>query len=246
MATGRKRSEPTMQPSRRAQLAAQQQAAARARKRNRILTLVAAGVGVALLVFGLVLQPRSPRVDPPTAASTAGETVRTDSHRLTDVPNARVTFVEFLDFECEACGAAYPSIEQLRASYGDRVSFVVRYFPLEGHFNAQRAARAVEAAAQQDKFEAMYKKMFETQKQWGEQQVPHDDLFRQFAVELGLDMTRWDTDYASDTTWARIKVDIDDGNARGVTGTPAFFVNGQRLQPKSFADVTAALDQALD
>ena len=126
------------------------------------------------------------------------------------------------------------------------MSFVVRYFPLEGHFNAQRAARAVEAAAQQDKFEAMYKKMFETQKQWGEQQVPHDDLFRQFSVELGLDRTRWDTDYASDTTWARIKVDIDDGNALGVTGTPAFFVNGQRLQPKSFAYVTAALDQALD
>ena len=121
---------------------------------------------------------------------------------------------------------------------------VAQYLVVAG-LGVQRGLE-VEAAAQQDKFEAMYKKMFETQQQWGDQQVPHDDLFRQFAVELGLDMTRWDTDYASDTTWARIKVDIDDGNALGVTGTPAFFVNGQRLQPKSFADVTAALDQALD
>jgi len=232
--------------SRRARLDAEQQAAARAKKRNRIITAVAAGVVLLTIGIGVVLQVRSTSGNEPPTASAADVTVREDSHRLSDVPDGKVTFVEFLDFECEACRAAFPAVEQLRTAYGDRVSFVVRYFPLDGHFNAMRAARAVEAAAQQDQFEAMYKKMYETQAEWGEQQVPMDDRFRQYAQDLGLDMAQWDTDYASDATKARIQADIDDGTAMGVTSTPTFFVNGQRLEPKSYDDLTTALDQALD
>ena len=169
MASRRKNPHPhqsSSQASRRARLAAEQQAAARAKKRNRIITAVAAGVVLLMIGVGVVLQVRSSVKEPPTA-SAADVTVREDSHRLSDVPDGKVTFVEFLDFECEACGAAFPAVEQLRAAYGDRVSFVVRYFPLDGHFNAQRAARAVEAAAQQDQFEAMYEKMYETQAEGG-------------------------------------------------------------------------------
>lgn len=237
---------PRDQPSRRAQLAAQQQSAARSKKRNRIITAVAAGTVLLLMVVGVVLQVRSQGDEPPAAASAADVTVRDNSHRLSDVPDGKVTFVEFLDFECEACGAAFPAIEELRATFGDRVTFVARYFPLDGHFNAQRAARAVEAAAQQGQFEAMYKKMFETQTQWSEQQVPKDDLFRSYAAELGLDMAKWDAAYVSDATWARIQTDIDDGTALGVTSTPSFFLNGQRLEPKSIDDLTTAIEQALD
>lgn len=71
--------------------------------------------------------------------------------------------MEFLDFECEACRAALPMVERLRSEYGERLNVVVRYFPIRSHFNAERAARAVESAAQQGMFEAMYKKMYETQ-----------------------------------------------------------------------------------
>ncbi|GAA3717118.1 hypothetical protein GCM10022204_41230 [Microlunatus aurantiacus] len=233
------------QSSRRARLAAQQQAAARSKKRNRIITAVAAGIVLLLMAIGVILQVRSRGGETPTSTA-ADVTVRDESHRLSDVPDGKVTFVEFLDFECEACGAAFPAVEQLRAAYGDRVSFVVRYFPLDGHFNAQRAARAVEAAAQQGQFEAMYKKMYETQSEWGEQQVPMDDRFRPYAQDLGLDMAQWDIDYASDATKARIQADLDDGKAMGVTSTPTFFVNGQRLEPKSYDELTTALDQALD
>ena len=95
-----------------------------------------------------------------------GQLVRDNSRRLNTVPNSDVTVVEFLDFECEGCRAAFPMVEKLRSEYGDRVNFVVRYFPIPSHFNAERAARAVEAAAQQSKFEPMYKKMYETQSQW--------------------------------------------------------------------------------
>ena len=75
-----------------------------------------------------------------------GQLVRDNSRRLNTVPNSDVTVVEFLDFECEGCRAAFPMVEKLRSEYGDRVNFVVRYFPIPSHFNAERAARAVEAA----------------------------------------------------------------------------------------------------
>src|ERR1700754_1769165 len=70
--------------------------------------------------------------------------VRPDSHRLSTATDGKVTFVEFLDFECEACRAAFPAVEQLRQEYQGRVTFVLRYFPIPSHSNAENAALAVE------------------------------------------------------------------------------------------------------
>lgn len=175
----------------------------------------------------------------------AGQLVRDNSRRLNTAPGSDVNFVEFLDFECEACGGAFPLVEQLRAEYGDRVNFIVRYFPIQSHFNAERAARAVEAAAQQGKFEPMYKKMFETQTQWGEQQTPADATFRGFATELGIDMPAFDAAYNDPATLDRIKLDVADGQALDVKGTPTVFLNGDRLDFKSYEDLKAAVEQAL-
>lgn len=179
------------------------------------------------------------------AADPASIAVRENSHRLNSVPDGRVTFVEFLDFECEACRSVYPAIEQLREDYGDRVTFVARYFPIASHFNAERAARAVEAAAQQGRFEAMYQRMYETQAQWGEQQTPQDDLFRSFAVDQGLDMSAFDAAYTDPATLERIQTDIADGMALGVQGTPTFFLNGTKIEPTTYGDLADALDAAL-
>ncbi|HRD11246.1 MAG TPA: thioredoxin domain-containing protein [Mycobacterium sp.] len=174
-----------------------------------------------------------------------GQVVRENSHRLNSVPDSQVTFVEFLDLECEGCRAVYPAIEQARAEYGDRVNFVIRYFPLQAHVNAERAARAVEAAAQQGHLEAMYRKMYDTQAQWGEQRTPADEVFRGFAAELGLDLAAFDTAYADPATVERIQLDVADGRALGVQGTPTFFLNDTRIQPHSYQDLTKALDDAL-
>lgn len=208
-----------------------------------IVAALVAGIAVALLA------DRSPEPTPPatdaSVAEAAAIAARPDSHRLSDAADGRVTFVEFLDFECEACGAYYPYIEQLRTEYSDRVTFVVRYFPIASHFNAERAARAVEAAAQQGRFEDMYQRMYQTQQSWAEQQVPMDETFRGFAVDLGLDMTAWDAAYQDPATLDRINADVADGQTLGVQGTPTFFVNGARLQPRSYQDMTDALDAAL-
>ena len=183
-----------------------------------------------------------------TAATTTraqGMVVHPDSHVLGKPGARKVTFVEFLDFECEACGAAYPAIEDLRNQYGSRVTFVARYFPLPGHFNAMRAARAVEAAARQGRFEDMYHRMYTTQPQWAEQRAPKDDLFLSFADDLDLDLVRFNRDYTSQATTRRIKADMADGAALGVDSTPTFFVNEKRLNPTSYTDLTGALDAAL-
>ncbi|CAM4338640.1 thioredoxin domain-containing protein [Nocardia ninae] len=210
----------------------------------RIALTLALICGVGLVA--LLLTNRS-RAEDPRADVMAGESalVRANSHRLSIVPDGRVTLVEFLDFECEACGGVYPLVEKLRQEYGERVSFVVRYFPIPSHVNAERAARAAEAAAQQGKFEQMYQRLYETQSVWGEQRTPKDDVFRIFAADLGLDLAAFDAAYNDPATLDRIRADIADGTALGVDATPTFFLNGQRITPRSYQDLSNALDQAL-
>ena len=108
-------------------------------------------------------------VDP---AGTPVPVVTDTMHRLSTAEDGKVTFTEFLDFECESCGAIYPAIEQLRERYAGRVTFAFRYFPNDGHFNAMNAAAAVEAASKQGKTEAMYQRLFETQAEWGRRRSP--------------------------------------------------------------------------
>jgi protein-disulfide isomerase len=200
-----------------------------------------------ILAVGVVLLATRGEGDRSAQAPDTGavQVVRDSSHRLNDPQDAAVTFVEFLDFECEGCRAAYPIVEQLRNDYGGRVEFVLRYFPLSGHFNGERAARAVEAAAQQDQLEAMYRKMFDTQAEWGEQRVPADDVFRGFAGDLGLDMAAFDADYNDPATAERIRVDQRDGEALGVMGTPTFFIDGEQIPVQRSEDLRNAIESAL-
>ena len=147
--------------------------------------------------------------------------------------------------ECESCRAAYPIVEEVRAEYADRLSVVARYFPIPSHANAMNAALAVEAAAAQGQFEAMYQRMYETQGEWGEQSESRAELFRTYAGDLGLDLDAYDAAVADPATEARIQRDVDDGTALGVTGTPSFFLNGKPFAPESMEDLTQALDEAL-
>ncbi|MFE7277209.1 DsbA family protein [Streptomyces sp. NPDC057623] len=172
--------------------------------------------------------------------------VRESSHRLSEPKKNELTIVEFLDFECEGCGAYYPVVEQLREEYGDRVTFVARYFPMPGHRNGELAARTAEAAARQGKFEEMYNKLFTTQKEWGEAQESKESVFRGFAKELGLDMARFDADLRDPKVAARIQADQRDGLGLGVQGTPTFFFDGERItNPNSYKAFKALIDDKL-
>lgn len=201
-----------------------------------------------IVVLAIVIGQQRPPTPTPSAnpETTLPSTVREDTHILDEADDGKVTLVEFLDFECEACGAFYPFIEQLRADYAGRVTFAFRYFPLPGHGNSVNAAVAVEAASRQDMLEPMFHRLFETQAQWGEKgaesQAP---LFRQYAEELGLDLERYDADVSDPEVLARVQSDFDEGVALGVNQTPTFFLNDRRVQLSSFDDLRAAIEAEL-
>ncbi|WP_426183508.1 DsbA family protein [Microbacterium sp. TWP3-1-2b2] len=148
-------------------------------------TIITGAVIIVLVIAALIVVMLT-RPAEPDSTSTDGALpgARANSHVLDSAGTDAPTLVEFLDFECEVCGMFYPVIEQLREEYAGEINYVVRYFPLPGHFNSMNAAVAAEAAAQQDQFEGMYARLFESQAQWGEQQVSRADLFRTFAEEL--------------------------------------------------------------
>ncbi|MFF9145864.1 DsbA family protein [Streptomyces sp. NPDC055051] len=212
--------------------------------------LLAVGVLLAALAaaFGsfLLFAPQDDTTALGTEAAVDARAVRDTSHRLTSPKNSELTIVEFLDFECEGCGAVYPTVERLRSEYEDRVTFVARYFPMPGHRNSTTAALAVEAAAQQGAFETMYAKLFATQKEWGESKESKEALFRTYAEGLGLDMARYDSAVRAPATLQRIKADQQDGLGLGVQGTPTFFVDGIRIQlPQSYEEFKALIDAKL-
>ncbi|MET7327504.1 thioredoxin domain-containing protein [Nonomuraea sp. NPDC005650] len=205
---------------------------------------------LALIVTAVVLLGPE-RADPPATASGSRTTpaeflVREDSHRLSTAADGKVTLVEFLDFECEACGAAFPHMERIRAEYAGRINLVVRYFPMPGHRNGDLAARAAEAAAGQGKFAAMYAKLFQTQAQWGEATESKQAFFLDLAEQAGLDLAAFKRDLDAAKTAERVEKDQGDGMALGVQGTPTVFFNGTLLDVEpSYDNLKAKIDAAL-
>ncbi|MFD0744476.1 DsbA family protein [Phytohabitans flavus] len=211
---------------------------------NLKVTLSLVAVAAVALAVAFVVN-RAGGEDVP-AGDVAQTVVRADSHRLSTAADGKVTVVEFLDFECEACGAAYPGVERLRKEYGDRITYVVRYFPIASHPNAFNSAHAAEAAARQGKFEQMYVKLFDNQAAWGHNQQSQADTFVGYARELGLDVDKFRADMASPDVEARVRSDAQDGERLGVRGTPTFFVNGARYeQDPTYEALKKTIDEAL-
>ena len=210
---------------------------------RRVIWIMLAVIVAAGIAGYAIFTATRPAPAPAPAASDA-QLVREDSHRVTTPAVEKAQLVEFLDFECESCRAAEPLVQELKAEYGDWITFIHRYFPLPGHRNSGTAALAVEAAAQQGKYEQMHSKLFETQPQWGEKQDSQAELFRTYAQELGLDLAAYDTAVADEATKDRIRQDVADGKALGVTGTPTFFLNGEKLVLNSEEQFRQLLESA--
>lgn len=214
-------------------------------KKSLILSLSISAAIVAIIAVVITMIVRTDR-DDDASSSSPSVVLADDTHVLGEPGDGTVTVVEFLDLECEACGAFYPYVEELREEYAGEVTFAFRYFPLPGHGNAMNAAVAVEAAARQDALEPMYNRMFETQLQWGERgddsQAP---LFRQYAEDLGLDLDQYDADVADPAVEARVQADFDAGVQLGVASTPTFFVNDQPVELTSFDSLRDSIEAAL-
>jgi protein-disulfide isomerase len=133
---------------------------------------------------------------------------------------AKVTIVEFSDFQCPYCGREFGVIEKLMKDYDGKVRLVFRNFPLEIHPFAAKAAEAADCAADQGKFWQIHDKMFTNQ-----EKLSVDDL-KSYAKEIGLDTAKFDKCLDSGEKQAQVAEDQKAGQAAGVSGTPAFFVNG--------------------
>ena len=137
--------------------------------------------------------------------------------------NAAVTLVEYGDYECPYCGAAYPIVKEVQARMGDRLRFVFRNFPITtSHPHAEQAAESAEAAAAQERFWEMHDVLYENQRHLG------DDHLLSYAEQLGLDVERFGKELAEHVHAARVREDFMSGVRSGVNGTPTFYINGLR------------------
>lgn len=154
--------------------------------------------------------------------------------------DAPVTLVEYGDFECPSCGAAYPIVESVRKRMGARLRFVFRQFPLtQVHPHAMHAAEAAEAAGAQGKFWEMHAMLFEHQNA-----LADSDLVR-YANALHLDEERFRSELVSEVHVERIREQVRSGIRSGVNGTPTFFINGVRHDDSwDAAPLLAALEAA--
>ncbi len=140
--------------------------------------------------------------------------------------DAPVTIVEFSDFQCPYCGRFYtqtlPQIEENYIKTG-KVKFAYRHFPLSFHQYAQKSAEASECADEQGKFWEYHNKVYENQ------QTLSLESLKQFAKDLSLDTGKFDECLDSGKMESKVKKDFAEGQAAGVQGTPAFFINGVSL-----------------
>jgi len=158
----------------------------------------------------IMLEP--PKVDVDTAgrASRGGDA------------NAPVTIIAFSDYECPFCKRAESTVAQVMSTYGDKVRYVHRDFPLPFHAHAHEAAQAARCAGDQGKFWEYHDKLFQAQ------DLSTDNL-KKMATDLGLDQQKLEQCISSGSHDDEINADVAAGSDVGVSGTPAFFINGRML-----------------
>jgi protein-disulfide isomerase len=156
--------------------------------------------------------------------------------------DAPLTLVEYGDYQCPYCGAAYPIVKQLQKRLGKKLRFVFRNFPLtQAHPYARIAAEAAEAAALQDKFWEMHDLLFE------QQTLLKPEIIPLWAKRIGLNVEQFGIDIQQGVIAKRIKEDRQSGIRSGVNGTPTFFINGIRYDGSpDYASLRAALKSELD
>lgn len=154
--------------------------------------------------------------------------------------DAKVTVVEFSDFECPYCSKAAKVTEQLRKEYGDKIRFVFRQFPLSFHKNAKPAAEAALAAHAQGKFWEYHDLLFENSRKLDK------DSLAQYATKTGVDAAKLKAALDASTYTSAVDRDMKLGEEAAVSGTPTMFINGKRVgNPTDYKAVSEAIDAAL-
>jgi protein-disulfide isomerase len=178
-----------------------------------------------------------------------GSSVKSNEE-ATDEPettNQRITIVEFSDFQCPACKASQPAVENVKLKYPDQIQLVYRHFPLDSiHPNARLAAIASEAVASLDetKFWPFHDVLFEQQQVWSEISDRQElkDTFTSYATQLGLDSQEFLEKMDDNSVAELVNTDVALGTRLGVNSTPTFYVNGIKT---SAPQLQATVEQLL-
>lgn len=160
-------------------------------------------------------------------------------------PTATVTLTEYSDFQCPACAAFVPYVAEMVDMYGDSLQVEYKHFPLITiHPYAVPAARAAEAAGQQGKFWEMHDVLFENQQIWSNSGNPIP-MFFNYAEQIGLDMDTFRQHMRSSRIEEKVNDEYKEARSLGLTGTPSFFLNGERMQFETFDDFRAQIAAAV-
>jgi protein-disulfide isomerase len=176
-------------------------------------------------------------------------TIATDDQPTRGLQTAKVTIVEFTDFQCPSCAATFPVLERIMTEYGDRVRLVVRDFPLSQHKNAHRAAEAAEAARAQGKYWEYAALLFKNQSAATTDETKAATLdvakLKEYATQVGLNRQQFDAALDAGRFAPQVERDRNDGLKLGVNHTPSIFINGRLTQDNAYETLKAALDAAL-
>ena len=203
-----------------------------------LIAVLVAAVGGMIGLFVLANSGSTP----PGPVGNKTKIIRDNSHKT---GTGSVQLVEFGDFQCPACGAAEPNVQQLLKDESGKVTFYFRNFPLVNvHQNANASANAAEAAADQGKYWEMHDKLYQTQTAWSTLSDP-TETFVGYARGLGLDESKFRDAVTAKKFQSIIDQDVADSNALAVNATPTFYFNGEKYTGKSTYDELKAKVESL-
>ncbi len=154
--------------------------------------------------------------------------------------SAKVTVVEWADFQCPFCVRVNPTLEKIAEEYGDKVRFGFKHLPLSMHSKARAAHQASEAAHRQGKFWEMHDRIFANPKDLSE------ETYLRYANEMGLDIEKYKSDFSSSSVRKVIDADLAKARELGVSGTPSFFINGRFLSgAQPYGSFARVIDEEL-
>jgi len=190
-------------------------------------------IAVALATIGFLGYKLISYISTPTTAGNEALAV-TDADWVRGNKEAKVTLVEYADFECPACAAYEPLVERLIQDFPEQLRVVSRHYPLINiHKNAMPASQAAEAAGKQGKFWEMGKVLYERQEEWVELSNS-EDKFSEYARELGLNEEQFLSDYDSQPVKDKINADILTSQRLRLSYTPSFLLDGRLISPKNY------------
>ena len=205
-------------------------------------SLIFGGITLATIIvfFGIFLLSGQSSSKAPEAVDLVG-----DGSTMLGKKDASVALVEFGDYQCPACRASEPIVKQVIHDYKDRIKFVFRHYPLPFHRNAEPAAEAAEAAGEQGKFWEYHGLLYENQEDWSKQSNPRK-IFEDYAKELNLNLDQFRQALDEHKFLDKIRSDKKAGDVAGISGTPTFFINQEKLTGGfGFDQFKQKLDQAL-